>query len=98
MKTRRIILILFALLGFSISAVLSQTTLRDILSDESCQYACYLGIKPGESSQLELENILNALEIEYEVCSAVVFLEGIKPDIREDSAIEPTPPPQIPPV
>jgi hypothetical protein len=45
----------------------AQASLRDILSNENCHIACFLGIEPGTTSQAELENILDDLGASYEV-------------------------------
>ncbi len=68
-------------------------TLRDVLSDEGCQQACFMGIEPGVTTQAELEIILDELNITYQIspiglsghASVYSFrLNDVPPFIRND--------------
>jgi len=49
-------------------------TLLELLSAPSCSIACFLGIEPGMTTQVDLESILSGLNIQYDV--SPIGLEG----------------------
>jgi WD40 repeat protein len=46
---------------------LAAAALRDLLTAPTCQRACFLGIRPGITTQAEVQNILVGLNIPYDV-------------------------------
>ncbi len=71
-KSVRILLMLHIIFIFvNIIHAQGDGTLRDILSNESCQIACFLGIEPGKTTEQELQTILAAHNLEYSVSPIV---------------------------